>query len=50
MSRPQVIFKEIAGEIQEPYEHAIIDVDEAYQGGDYGKDGLTPRGIKGHGS
>ena len=32
VSRPHVIFKEIDGEMCEPYEQAIIDVDEQYQG------------------
>merc|ERR1711923_184282 len=46
VSRPQVIFKEIAGEIQEPYEHAIIDVDEAYQGAIMEKMGLRQGELK----
>lgn len=32
VSRPQVVVKEIAGEMQEPYEHVTIDVNESYQG------------------
>lgn len=32
VSRPHVIFKEIDGVKHEPYEHAIIDVDDTYQG------------------
>ena len=32
VSRPHVIFKEIDGETCEPYEHAIIDIDEENQG------------------
>lgn len=32
VSRPHVIFKEVDGVRQEPYEHAIIDVDDTYQG------------------
>ncbi len=32
VSRPQVITKEINGEIQEPYEELVIDVPEEYQG------------------
>ncbi|MBK2124545.1 translational GTPase TypA [Fangia hongkongensis] len=32
VSRPHVIFKEIDGQMCEPYEHAIIDVDDEYQG------------------
>lgn len=32
VSRPDVIFRNINGEISEPYEQAIIDVDEKYQG------------------
>ncbi|MEE9412578.1 MAG: GTP-binding protein, partial [Methylococcales bacterium] len=32
VSRPQVIQKEIEGELCEPYEHATIEVEEAHQG------------------
>ncbi len=32
VTRPQVIFKEVNGERQEPYEELTIDVDEQYQG------------------
>ena len=32
VSRPEVIFKEVDGEIQEPYETLTIDVEEAHQG------------------
>jgi len=46
VSRPQVIFKGIAGEVQEPYEHAIIDVDEAYQGAIMEKMGLRQGELK----
>lgn len=33
VSRPEVIQKEIDGEIQEPYEHVVIDIEEQHQGG-----------------
>lgn len=32
VSRPQVIFKEVNGEITEPYEYLTVDVEEQYQG------------------
>ena len=32
VSRPHVIFKEVGGVMHEPYEQAIIDVDDTYQG------------------
>ncbi|MEM9303736.1 MAG: translational GTPase TypA, partial [Pseudomonadota bacterium] len=32
VSRPQVVIKEVDGQIQEPYEHLVVDVEEAYQG------------------
>jgi GTP-binding protein len=32
VSRPTVITREIDGEMQEPYEHVTVDVDDAYQG------------------
>jgi len=32
VSRPEVIMKEIDGEIKEPYEHLVVDVEEAHQG------------------
>ena len=32
VSRPQVIFREIDGVVQEPYETLIIDIDEEHQG------------------
>jgi GTP-binding protein len=32
VSRPQVITKEVDGEIQEPYESLVIDIDEEHQG------------------
>lgn len=32
VSKPQVIFKEINGELCEPYEYLTVDVEEAYQG------------------
>ncbi|WP_116963224.1 translational GTPase TypA [Fastidiosibacter lacustris] len=40
VSRPHVIFKAIDGEMCEPYEYAIIDVDEQYQGAVMEKMGL----------
>ncbi|WP_395946832.1 translational GTPase TypA [Caedibacter taeniospiralis] len=40
VSRPHVIFKEMDGEMCEPYEQAIIDVDEQYQGAVMEKMGL----------
>ncbi|HET9034351.1 MAG TPA: translational GTPase TypA [Dokdonella sp.] len=33
VSRPEVIIKEIDGEMQEPYEQLVVDLDEQYQGG-----------------
>jgi GTP-binding protein len=33
VSRPEVIVKEIDGELKEPYEILAVDVEEAYQGG-----------------
>jgi GTP-binding protein len=33
VSRPEVIVREIDGVAQEPYEHLVLDLDEAYQGG-----------------
>ncbi len=44
VSRPQVILKEIDGEICEPYETLIADVEEANQGGTI--QGLAERGGK----
>lgn len=32
VSRPEVILKEIDGQMQEPYEHLIMDVEETHQG------------------
>jgi GTP-binding protein len=32
VSRPQVIMKEVDGQLQEPYEELTLDVDEQYQG------------------
>lgn len=40
VSRPHVMFKEIDGQMSEPYEQAIIDVDEQYQGSVMEKMGL----------
>ncbi|MCB1628084.1 MAG: translational GTPase TypA [Xanthomonadales bacterium] len=33
VSRPEVIVKEIDGQLMEPYEQLVLDMDEAYQGG-----------------
>ena len=32
VSRPEVVTKEIGGVLNEPYEHLVVDVDEAHQG------------------
>ena len=32
VSRPEVVQREVDGEIQEPYEHVVIDVEEPHQG------------------
>ncbi len=44
VSRPQVILKEIDGEVCEPYETLVADVEEAHQGGVI--QGLAERGGK----
>ena len=31
-SRPEVVTREIDGEMQEPYENVVIDVEEQHQG------------------
>ncbi len=33
VSRPEVIIKEIDGELMEPFEQLVVDMEEAYQGG-----------------
>ena len=33
VSRPEVIYKEVNGEIHEPYEFVVLDLDEQHQGG-----------------
>ncbi len=33
VSRPEVIFREVDGEVCEPYEQLTVDVEEAHQGG-----------------
>ncbi|UJF24473.1 translational GTPase TypA [Suttonella sp. R2A3] len=33
VSRPEVIFKEVDGEVHEPYEFVVLDIDEVHQGG-----------------
>ena len=37
VSRPEVIVREIDGELQEPYESLVVDMDEQYQGGVMGR-------------
>ncbi len=37
VTRPEVIMKKVEGELQEPYEELVIDVDEAYMGGLIGR-------------
>lgn len=46
VSRPQVIFKDIDGEKHEPYEQAIIDIDEERQGTVMEKMGLRQGELK----
>ena len=46
VSRPQVIFKDINGEKHEPYEQAIIDIDEEHQGTVMEKMGLRQSELK----
>ncbi|AEE26498.1 translational GTPase TypA [Francisella hispaniensis] len=46
VSRPQVIFKDIDGERHEPYEQAIIDIDEEHQGTVMEKMGLRQGELK----
>ncbi|APA83325.1 translational GTPase TypA [Francisella tularensis] len=46
VSRPQVIFKDINGEKHEPYEQAIIDIDEEHQGTVMEKMGLRQGELK----
>ncbi|MBK2357778.1 translational GTPase TypA [Francisella hispaniensis] len=46
VSRPQVIFKDIGGERHEPYEQAIIDIDEEHQGTVMEKMGLRQGELK----
>jgi GTP-binding protein len=33
VSRPEVILKEVDGQLQEPYEQLVVDLEEQYQGG-----------------
>jgi len=33
VSRPRVVIREIDGELQEPYEQLVVDMEESYQGG-----------------
>jgi GTP-binding protein len=40
VTRPEVIFKKVDGELMEPYEELLIDVDEAYMGGIIGRLGV----------
>jgi len=37
VSRPEVILRENDGEVQEPYESLVVDLDEQYQGGVMGR-------------
>ncbi|WP_140908280.1 translational GTPase TypA [Cognatiluteimonas lumbrici] len=37
VSRPEVIVREVDGEVQEPYEALVVDMDEQYQGGVMGR-------------
>ena len=46
VSRPQVIFKDIDGERHEPYEQAIIDINEKHQGTVMEKMGLRQGELK----
>ncbi|QIV94594.1 translational GTPase TypA [Allofrancisella frigidaquae] len=46
VSRPHVIFKEVNGEKHEPYEHAIINIDEEHQGTVMEKMGLRQGELK----
>ena len=46
VSRPHVIFKEVNGEKHEPYEQAIIDIDEEHQGTVMEKMGLRQGELK----
>ena len=32
VSRPRVVIREVGGELQEPYEQLVVDMEEAYQG------------------
>ena len=46
VSRPEVIIKEIDGELQEPYEQLVVDLEEAYQGGVMERLGLRKGQLK----
>ncbi len=46
VSRPEVIIKEIDGELQEPYEQLVVDLEEAYQGGVMERLGLRKAQLK----
>ncbi|MDE4953462.1 translational GTPase TypA, partial [Francisella tularensis subsp. holarctica] len=46
VSRPQLIIKDIDGEKHEPYEQAIIDIDEEHQGTVMEKMGLRQGELK----
>ena len=40
VSRPQVIMKEVDGQMQEPFENVTFDVEEQHQRFRYGTNGL----------
>ena len=46
VSRPEVIIKEVDGELQEPYEQLVVDLEEAYQGGVMERLGLRKAQLK----
>ncbi len=46
VSRPEVVQREVDGVIQEPYEHVVIDVEEAHQGSIMEEMGLRKADMK----
>ncbi len=46
VSRPEVIIKEVDGELQEPYEQLVVDLEEPYQGGVMERLGLRKAQLK----
>ncbi len=46
VSRPEVIIKEIDGQMQEPYEHLVVDLEADYQGGVMERLGLRKGQLK----